>query len=259
MRVLVINPNTNAVVTELLRQHVGPALARLLPGVQCDYATARLGGAYIASEASYALAAHATLDAWAMDAQARGAADAVLVGCFGDPGVFALRELVRVPVLGLAEAAMREADALTAQADGIGSGGRGYRIVTGGAAWAPMLRRLAQALGLDARLLDVQTVAPSGVELASQPEQAIALLRTACTEAAEGAAAVILGGAGLAGMAASIEPGLGVPLVDSVLAGARQLAAQITAVQQADGAVATTQPAWSGLSAELLAALGPRP
>ena len=32
---------------------------------------------------------------------------------------------------------------------------------------------------------------------------------------------MIVGGAGLAGMAAAIQPGLNVPLIDSVLAGAR--------------------------------------
>ena len=33
----------------------------------------------------------------------------MLVGCFGEPGCIALRELAGVPVIGLAEAAMREA------------------------------------------------------------------------------------------------------------------------------------------------------
>ncbi|WP_010106824.1 aspartate/glutamate racemase family protein, partial [Verminephrobacter aporrectodeae] len=121
---------------------------------------ARFGAPYIACEASYAVAAHTALDAWAHAlAQPRQQPDAVLIGCFGDPGLMALRESSPAPVTGLAEASFIEA----------ARHGR-YAIVTGGARWAPMLHRLAQALGQAQALAGIHTVAPTGAQLAADPE-----------------------------------------------------------------------------------------
>ncbi|MFT3718713.1 aspartate/glutamate racemase family protein [Pseudorhodoferax sp.] len=208
---LVLNPNTTAGVTALLQRHVQRAAG---PGVAVRCVTARLGAPYIACEASYAVAGHAALDAWAMAlAQpAQPAPDAVLIGCFGDPGLFALREASPVPVTGLAEAACLEA----------AQRGR-FAIVTGGARWVPMLERLAQALGCGAALAGIHSVAPTGAQLAADPQGARALLAQACREAAArwNAQAVIVGGAGLAGIAEAIQAEVPVPLVDSVAAGTR--------------------------------------
>ena len=211
MKLLVVNPNTTVAVTGLLARRISAAVGA---AVEVEAITARFGAAYIASEASYVVAAHAALDACREHCDAHGRPDAIIVGCFGDPGVFALREALALPVIGLAEAAMREA----------ASHGR-FAIVTGGAAWGSMLVRLARALDLADRLAAVSIVAATGAELASDPERAIATLTDACLDAAQGVDAVVLGGAALAGMADAIVsaagPRLGVPLVDSVDAAAR--------------------------------------
>jgi len=208
-QLLVINPNTSASVTALLQQHVQAAAGS---HVAVRSVTARFGAPYISDEASYAVAAHAALDAWAA---ALGAAekqpDAVLIGCFGDPGLQALRESSPVPVTGLAEAAFIEA----------ARHGR-FAVVTGGERWGPMLQRLAQSLGHAHALAGIHTVAPTGAQLAADPVAARQLLTQACLNAVHqlGVQTVILGGAGLAGMAAQIQPFVNVPIVDSVMAGA---------------------------------------
>jgi Asp/Glu/hydantoin racemase len=210
-RLLLINPNTSQGVTEKLAQHVRAALGEAM---SVEAVTASIGAAYIDSEASYAMATHATLEAYT---DAPGAPpDAVLVGCFGDPGVFAVREVAKVPVIGLAEAAFIEGAAR----------GR-FAIVTGGARWAPMLERFARSIGYAPHVAGIRTVAPSGAQLAADPAGARRMLAQACAQAARetGADCVILGGAGLAGMAADIAPEVPVPVIDSVLAGARQIAA----------------------------------
>ena len=134
--------------------------------------TARFGSPYISDEASYAVAAHAVIDAWTA-ARTQSIPDAVLIGCFGDPGIFALRELADVPVMGLAEAAFAEA----------ARHGR-FAVVTGGERWRPMLSRLAPALGFSHALAGIHTVSPTGAQLAADPEGARALLAHACAEAA---------------------------------------------------------------------------
>ncbi|MEC5384302.1 aspartate/glutamate racemase family protein [Uliginosibacterium sp. H3] len=212
-RALILNPNTSSSVTTMLVEHVTAML-----GVQDKLAwqvlgvTASFGAEYIASETAYAIAAHAALDAFAQTAP--GSGDVVLIGCFGDPGLEALREISPVPVIGLAEAAMKEAAEF----------GR-FAIVTGGPRWAPILRRRAQAAGLAAQLARSYILKESGAELAADREAAIGLLATACEEAMEVSHpdAIILGGAALAGIGDLLADHLGLPVIDSVSAAARAM------------------------------------
>jgi allantoin racemase len=211
-QLLVINPNTSEAVTALLQSH---AQALVGPRIQVRTVTARFGAPYIACEASYAVAAHATLDAWAAASLAQPTAppDSVLIGCFGDPGLLALRETSQAPTTGLAEAAFTEAAHY----------GR-FAIVTGGERWKPMLERLAHSLGFASALAAIHTVLPTGAQLAQDPAAAHRLLAHACQQAAQahGVRAIVLGGAGLAGMAATIQATVSVPVIDSVGAGVRQ-------------------------------------
>jgi len=243
-RLLVINPNTSDSVSALLQAHVS-ALAG--PQVEVTTVTARLGAPYIANESGYAVAGHAVLDAWAAAlVPPAEAPDAVLIGCFGDPGLFALRECSPQPVTGLAEAAFAQA----------ARHGR-FAVVTGGAAWDPMLRRFAWSLGCGEALAGVVTVAPSGARLAEDPDGAQALLLEACHRAAalEGVRSVIVGGAGLAGMASMLQPHLSVPLIDSVAAGTEEILRALAAGEAAQGrhSIAGCDVRWSGVSAELRA------
>jgi len=199
-------------------------------------ATATFGASYIADEASFAIAAHAALDAAASDCALHGEPDAILLGCFGDPGIEALREVIGRPVVGLAEAALREA----------ASHGR-FAIVTGGVAWQPMLERLARSLGWGERLVGVHALEATGAQLAAAPDAAIE-----CRVASAGADAVVLGGAGLAGMAARIASSLDVPLIDSVTAGALALLRAGQATSTAPARSTEKSIEWRGLSAPLL-------
>jgi Asp/Glu/hydantoin racemase len=206
-QLLVINPNTSASVTHLLAHHLSGVLS---PVVQVRAVTARFGPPYISDEAGYAVASHAVLDAWLHALHSSGVAPhAVLIGCFGDPGLLALRESSPVPVSGLAEAAFTGAARLGP-----------FAVVTGGERWGPMLQRLAHTLGFDESLAGIHTVAPTGAQLAADPVGARAVLAQACRDARRrwGVNSVIVGGAGLAGMAAQLQSQVDVPLIDSVLA-----------------------------------------
>ena len=254
MRLLILNPNTSASVTARLLAHAQALLAARAPSaspsdLRLDAVTAQIGASYIASEASFAIAGHAALDTWARHAAAGGRADAVLLGCFGDPGVWALREATGLPVIGLAEAAMRRA----------ARHGR-FAIVTGGLAWVPMLQRLARSLGLTDALAAVHAVAPSGAQLAADPSAALALLAQACRQAAVGVDAVILGGAGLAGYAQALGNAVTVPMIDSASAGIDWLLDEPLADLHCPPAPGEA-PGWQGLAPALqqwLASNSPR-
>lgn len=208
-RILVINPNTSASVTEMVL-----ASCRLgFPEAAWEGATGRLGAAYIASEAAYALAAHAALDAYA---ECYAGHDAVLVACFGDPGLLALREVAAVPVVGLAQASLQAAARLGP-----------FAVVTGGAAWGPMLARFARMHQLDASLVAIHTVELTGAQIAAAPERAMDALFAACELGLRaGARSIVLGGAALTGLATALQPRLPVPVLDNVLLGARAVAEQ---------------------------------
>lgn len=231
---LLINPNTNPATTQRLQDTLVPQLPA---GVRLQVRTASFGSSYIACEASHAVAAHACLQTWAEHRQAEpGPLDGVLIGCFGDPGLFALRETSGCPVTGLAEASF----ILAAQ--------RGpFAIVTGGERWKPMLERLAQSLGYGQLLRHIETVAPSGAALQADPEMALRCLGQACANAAAtGAASVILGGAGLAGYAQDLRAACPVPLIDSAEAGLQVMLQGLAtpAPHAADGFFAQ----WRGMS-----------
>ena len=213
MRILLINPNTTAEVTALMTRVLAPHLPA---GVSLVPVTGRFGARYIASRAAAAIAGHAALEAYA--AHGRDC-DAVYLACFGDPGLLALKELAHVPVIGMAEASCLAAAARMGH----------FSIVTGGERWGPMLREFVTTLGLGDRLAAVETVAPTGAEIARDPDGAIALLTEACrrTAARDGARAVILGGAGLAGLAARIQPHLDLPVICSVEAGMQAVLAAL--------------------------------
>ncbi|MES2530706.1 MAG: aspartate/glutamate racemase family protein [Pseudomonadota bacterium] len=218
MRLLVINPNTSEGVSAQLHAHIAAACGEQ---AEVRVRTARFGASYIASESSYAVAEHATLDAWSAAEATGWQADAVLVGCFGDPGLFALRECSAVPVTGLAIASLERAS----------RDGR-FAIVTGGHEWKPILTRFARAMGYADRLACIETVQLSGAELAARPDESAALLRDACLRVTHeyDVRSVIIGGAALAGMADALQPFVRVPLIDSVIEGARE-AMRLAALQ----------------------------
>lgn len=210
--VLVINPNTSVSVTQRLVQQ----LSLGWPQVQLHGVSAALGAPYIADEYSYCIAGHAVLQAWASAQEAAPAPGyaAVLVGCFGDPGLEALREVAHTPVMGLAEGAVQAMQAL---------GYTRIAIVTGGEKWQAMLARWSRAHGHDrphagVQIVDITTLPATGMQLMQSPA-ATALALAQCSAQvlrSSGAQAVLLGGAGLAGMGTQVRTSTGLPVWDCV-------------------------------------------
>lgn len=194
-------------MTQLVAKHLRAAVST---DIEIVTATGKFGSPYISSEASYAVAGHAALDCLEKNKQY----DSILLACFGDPGLFALREVSEVPVVGMAEASMQEA----------AERGGSFSIVTGGRRWPPMLERLARELGFAPKLASIRPIEMTGGQVAEAPDAAIGLLAAECRAARErdGAATVILGGAGLAGLGERIAQASGVAVIDSVAAGARR-------------------------------------
>lgn len=211
MRLLVINPNTTAAMTERL---VSEAARFAGPGWTVEGATARFGHEVIASRVSFAIGAHAALDAYETYAAAHGWPDAVLLGCFGDPGLAALREVAPgTPVAGLAQASIQQALRV----------GERFAIVTAGAAWREMLLETVRLERAEERLVDIFVLDGTGLAVSRDPEAFLARVQELADMArAAGADAVVLGGAGFAGFA-GMAGGLrgDVAAIDCIEAGTR--------------------------------------
>lgn len=210
MRLLLLNGNTDPAITALLAERAAEALPRLgLPAAEIVPATAAFGARYIATRAAVAIAGHAVLAALAEHVGLANPAgyDAALIACFGEPGIEAAREILPIPVVGMAEASIAAALAIAPR----------IALLTGGVAWVPMLEEFALQRGLGPDRVLVRGVAPTGDMIARDPEGALALLAKAATALAqEGAGVVVLGGAGLAGLAPRLAPRVPVPVLDSL-------------------------------------------
>lgn len=240
MRLLLINANTDQAITARL---VALAQAAAGTGVQIEGATARFGARYIGTRSAAAIAGHAVLDALAHALAEAPVPAAVLLACFGDPGIGALREVSPAPVVGMAEASILAAAAL---------GGR-IALLTGGSRWVPMLAEYAAAIGFAGRVV-VRGIAPTGDAIAADPDAALPVLAAEAAAAVEqdGAEVVVLGGAGLAGLAPRLAAAVPVPVLDSLVCAVRMALAVAGTAKPLAGSYAAPPPVpTEGLSAPL--------
>jgi Asp/Glu/hydantoin racemase len=127
VRILVLNPNMTEAVTILMTDAGRVAAA---PGTTLVPITAPRGLPYLSSRAEAQIGGAIVLE---LLAEAAGSFDAAIVAAFGDPGLWAARELFDFPVVGISEAAMLTACML----------GQRFAIVTFMAAMRGWYRDLA--------------------------------------------------------------------------------------------------------------------
>ena len=207
--ILLLNANTNRAMTDRL-----VASGRVLqPGIRG--ATVARGASYISDAASAAIAAAAALE-FAENLTAEMRPEVLVISCFGDPGLMEIRSLLRIPVVGMAEASCHGACRV----------GQRFAIVTGGQAWGPMLQRFVSEIGLSGRLSGIHTLELTGDRIAKDREGARTEIGRQIEMAVTGGAdSVILGGAGLIGFAKELQAAVRVPLLDSLNCAVTQAAA----------------------------------
>ncbi len=136
--------------------------------------------------------------------------DAVIVAAYSDAGLYGLRELLSVPVIGIAEASMLFAHPI------------GYRfsIVSFIERLAPFMEDVVTQHGFEDRLASIRLVEIPVGELrddAGRPNsKLIAEARAALQE--DGAEVILLGGATLTGLDKELEREIGAPVIDGVAA-----------------------------------------
>jgi len=202
----VINPNTTTAMTEAMVACAAPLVD---PGTELVGITSRTGPASIESHVDEAMAVPGLLQA-VREAEADGV-HGYVVGCFGDPGVDACRELATGPVVGIAEAAMHVATML----------GRSFSIVTTLARTMGQAEHLVDRYGYRSKCRSIYACEVPVLELDDPASEARKLVVDHCRRAVEHdeADSIVLGCAGMADFCTDVSEQVGVPVVDGVTAG----------------------------------------
>ena len=204
MKLLVINPNTSDSVTEKI---AAVARATAATDTELEFITAPYGVPYIATRAEALIGGRAALEILAEREQEF---DAAIIAAFGDPGLGAAREMMSIPVVGLAEASLLMACPL----------GRSFSIVSFSSRLEPWYRECVAWHGLSSRLASIRMLDATVSDVGQVQSENEALLLELASQAVsqDSAEVIILAGAPLAGMASKVRDRIDVPVVEGVAA-----------------------------------------
>jgi allantoin racemase len=202
MRILVLNANTTAFVTETAAAE-GRRLAS--PGTEIVPVTADFGAAIVATRTEHAIAEHAAVE---LAARHAAGCDAVVIAVSYDTGLKALREMLSIPVVGMTEAALLTACML---------GGPIGLISFGARVW-PVYRELVAGYGLAGRIAGNRVLENTSAYKPGDYTALDAELVAAAQDliAKDGAESIILLGAVMAGSSRRIEARVPVPVLDGM-------------------------------------------
>jgi allantoin racemase len=247
MRILLVNSNTSAFVTDKVAQ-----AARVIasPGTEIVPVTGNFGARIIATRTELAIAGHATIDLLAQHAPG---CDAVVIAVSYDVALQAAREMLDIPVVGITEAALLTACML---------GGR-IGMVVWGQRVLPIYQEVVAAHGFSSRIAGWRAVESNAPYSAGDQSAADALAIAAANQLVEqdGAEVIVLTGAVMAGVPERLQAMIGVPVLDGVNCAVRQaeLLARLRPVSPRTGSYAPPGPReTAGLSPALQTFFTPR-
>lgn len=201
MRLLVINPNSTASMTEKIG---AAARAAASPGTAIVAVNPAEGPVSIEGYYDEAMSVPGLL----REIRTRTDADAVIIACFDDTGLDAARCLTDRPVIGIGEAAYHFAAMLANK----------FSVVTTLARSVPALEHNLHRYGLAARCVRVRSSEVAVLELehpgSDACERISAEIRSAVDE--DRAEAIVLGCAGMADLAGRLSSEHGLPVLDGV-------------------------------------------
>ncbi len=214
MRILIVNPNTTASMTETIATAAKGVAGY---GTEIVAVTSKMGPVSIEGYYDEVFAIPGLLAEIAKGEKA--GADAVIIACFDDTGLDAARALANIPVIGICEAAVATASFIAQK----------FTVVTTMERSRLPVEHLVHRYGASSRA-KVRAADIPVLSLEETNSNALERLRFEIAAAIreDRAEAIILGCAGMADLAAELSDEFGVPVVDGVSA----------AVKQAEGLVA---------------------
>ena len=208
MRILLLNANMTAFVTERVAQEAGRVAT---PGTEFLPVTADFGAAIIGTRTENAIAEYAAV---ALAARHAPGCDAVLIAVSYDTGLRALREMLPIPVVGMTEAMLLTGCMLGGRIGFISFGQRVQQIY----------RDVVDSYGLTSRMAGWRNLESSSAyreddytELdRSIVEASLSLIQQ------DGAEVIALAGAVMAGVPRRVQDRIPVPVLDGIRCGVPQ-------------------------------------
>lgn len=212
MRILVINPNTTAAMTEKIG-----AAARRVAGPGTDIVATNPAAGPVSIEGYYdeALAVPGLLEVIRADRDA----DAFIIACFDDTGLEAARCLTDRPVIGIGEAAYHMASLISNR----------FSVVTTLARSVPALEHNLHKYGLMARCARVRSSEVAVLDLEKPGSDACDKISAEIGRAVaeDRAETIVLGCAGMADLADRLAREHGLPVLDGVACSVRLAEAMV--------------------------------
>jgi allantoin racemase len=227
MRLLLVNANTTQAVTDAVVREGRRCASH---DTEIVGVTARFGANIVTAHPENTIAAYAALDLLASQYHSF---DAAILAISFDSGLFAARDLLPIPVIGMTEAALHMACMLS----------RRFGVITFGGVSRPLYDDLFASYGLESRIATIHTIELGSVKdyLTTQTLHGAILEAAGSMQKSDGAEVVLICGAALAGIAHQLQSQSPVILLDGVPC----------AIRQAEALVRLGLPSWPGVRAEL--------
>ena len=241
MKLLLVNPNTSSAMTEGMATAARTVAApgTVVVGRQPSFGPASIEGFHDDVFGAAGVAEQVRL--------ARDEAfDAVVIACFGDPGLDAARELTTAPVLGIAEAAFHAASFVAT----------GFSVVTTMTRTCVIAERLVARYGFERTCRGIHGTDIPVLELETCSAGTIGQIEAAARRAlaSDRSGAIVLGCGGMAALCRTLQQRLGVPVIDGVSAAVKLAEALVglglRTEKQGDYAAPLPKP-WAGWAAKL--------
>ncbi|WP_299850328.1 aspartate/glutamate racemase family protein [uncultured Roseovarius sp.] len=201
MKVLLINPNTTASMT----RKAAKAAARVArPDTEIIATNSNSGPASIEGFYDVAVCVPGLLE----EAARHKDVDAIIIACFDDTGLDAMRCLFDVPVIGIGEAGYHAAAMVSHR----------FSVVTTLSRSVAGLRDNLGRYGLDARCASVRATDIPVLKLEENDPASLADIRAEIRAAIDedNAEAVVLGCAGMADLMEQMSQEFGIPVIDGI-------------------------------------------
>ena len=212
-RILVVNPNTTASMTATIAH-----AARLVagPATEIVAVTSSMGPVSIEGYYDEAFALPGLLAE--IGKAEREGAQAAVIACFDDTGLDAARAMVRMPVIGICEAAMMTASLIAKR----------FTVVTTMERSRVPIEELAQRYGMAGRAriraANIAVLSLEDPNSGARDRLRNEIVRAIAEDSAE---AIVLGCAGMADLAHTLSLEFGMPVIDGVGAAVKQAEALV--------------------------------
>lgn len=204
---LVINPNTSESMTAEIE---ATAKRVFVSPWNCTVSCAPAGPESLESWSDYHLASLAVLPLL----EKHSSVDGVVLACFGDPGLYLLKESCSVPVVGIAEASMSLAVLIGAR----------FGILAGMRRAVELMDSMVRTYGLESRYAGTVSLEMRVLDFDKDRSATLHVLERASRQLRErGAEVLLLGCAGLTAFVQDLQAKVEMPVVDPVEAGCRML------------------------------------